>query len=161
LPPLSPKLNGSAERSNRTHTEEFYEVTDAEPELASLQAALARWELVYNTVRLHQAVGYLTPAEFLASFNEDLVEFVRGAKGDDGPELRTLGSLSVIRQLLVSGWVDGLKLVICPLVLGETGIETLFAGLPDIGFELPSTRIFDKRVLLVEYRPAGRPPYAS
>ncbi len=27
LPPRSPKLNGSVERANRTHTEEFYEVT--------------------------------------------------------------------------------------------------------------------------------------
>jgi putative transposase len=29
LPPRSPKLHGSVERANRTHTEEFYEVTDA------------------------------------------------------------------------------------------------------------------------------------
>jgi putative transposase len=28
LPPKSPKLNGAVERANRTHTEEFYEVTD-------------------------------------------------------------------------------------------------------------------------------------
>ena len=30
LPPRSPKLNGCVERANRTHTEEFYEITDAE-----------------------------------------------------------------------------------------------------------------------------------
>jgi len=29
LPPRSPKLNGQVERANRTHTEEFYEVTPA------------------------------------------------------------------------------------------------------------------------------------
>ena len=28
LPPRSPKLNGHVERAQRTHTEEFYEVTD-------------------------------------------------------------------------------------------------------------------------------------
>ena len=65
--PRSPKLNGGVERANRTHTEEFYEVTDAEPELAPLQGALGAWETVYNTIRPHQALGYLTPAEFLAS----------------------------------------------------------------------------------------------
>ena len=27
LPPRSPKLNGGVERANRTHTEEFYEIT--------------------------------------------------------------------------------------------------------------------------------------
>jgi hypothetical protein len=57
--------------------------------------------------------------------------------------------------------VDRLKLVVCPLVLGETGIEPLFADLPDIGFDLLSTKILDERVLLVEYRPAGLPPYTS
>lgn len=67
LPIRSPKLNGSVERANRTHTEEFYEVTDAEPELAPLQAALRAWETTYNTVRPHQALGQQTPAEFLAS----------------------------------------------------------------------------------------------
>jgi putative transposase len=67
LPPRSPKLHGSVERANRTHTEEFYEVTDAAPDLAAMQAGLAEWELCYNTVRPHQALGYLTPAEYLAS----------------------------------------------------------------------------------------------
>lgn len=69
LPIRSPKLNGSVERANRTHTEEFYEVTDAEPELAPLQAALREWETVYNTIRPHQALGQLTPAEYLASLD--------------------------------------------------------------------------------------------
>jgi putative transposase len=72
LPPRSPKLHGSVERANRTHTEEFYEVTDAEPELAALQAGLAAWELCYNTVRPHQALGYLTPAEYLASLGVEV-----------------------------------------------------------------------------------------
>jgi hypothetical protein len=54
-------------RANRTHTEEFYEVTDAEPDLASLQAELRVWETVYDTIRPHQALGYRTPAEYLAS----------------------------------------------------------------------------------------------
>ncbi|MGH2408083.1 MAG: helix-turn-helix domain-containing protein [Candidatus Limnocylindrales bacterium] len=67
LPPRSPKLHGSVECANRTHTEEFYEVTDAGPELESLQAGLADWEVCYNTVRPHEALGHLTPAEYLAS----------------------------------------------------------------------------------------------
>ena len=72
LPPRSPKLHGAVERANRTHTEEFHEVTDAEPELASLQVALLEWEHVYNHVRPHQALGYLTPAEYLASVGIDV-----------------------------------------------------------------------------------------
>jgi putative transposase len=72
LPPRSPKLNGSVERANRTHTEEFYEVTDAEATLAELRPALLAWETTYNTVRPHQALGYLTPAEYLASLGIDV-----------------------------------------------------------------------------------------
>jgi transposase InsO family protein len=72
LPIRSPKLNGSVERANRTHTEEFYEVTDAEPELAPLRDALRDWETTYNTVRPHQALGQLTPAEFLASLTDEV-----------------------------------------------------------------------------------------
>ena len=93
--------------------------------------------------------------------HEDVVDFVREAKGADGPELRTLGSLSLVKQLLAADLVDRLKLVVCPLVLPQTGTEPLFTGLPDMGFDLLSTRILDKRVLLLEYRPAGAPPYAS
>lgn len=65
LPPRSPKLNGHVERAQRTHTEEFYEVTQTSFEIADLNQALLGWEIIYNTVRPHQALGYLTPQEFL------------------------------------------------------------------------------------------------
>ncbi len=92
---------------------------------------------------------------------DDLVGFVRELKRADGPELRTLGSLSLVRQLLTARLVDCLKLVVCPLVLPKTGIEPTFEGLPDMGFDLLSSRVLDGRVLLLEYRPAGTPPYSS
>jgi transposase InsO family protein len=65
LPPRSPEHNGHVERAQRTHTEQFYEVTDTSFEIAELNQALKEWERVYNTVRPHQALGYLTPQEFL------------------------------------------------------------------------------------------------
>jgi putative transposase len=65
LPPRSPKLNGGVERAHRTHTEEFYEVTDSSFDLAELREKLLEWERIYNTVRPHQALGYLTPLKFL------------------------------------------------------------------------------------------------
>lgn len=61
LPPRSPKLNGYIERANRTHTEEFYEVTDCEFDMPTLRKALYQWEIVYNTIRPHQSLKYLTP----------------------------------------------------------------------------------------------------
>lgn len=66
LPPRSPKLNGAVEPAQRTHTEEFYEVYDLPWTATALNQHARRWEQTYNTVRPHQALGYLTPAEFLA-----------------------------------------------------------------------------------------------
>jgi transposase InsO family protein len=71
LPPRSPKLNGHVERSQRTHTEEFYECTATPPQLAVLRPALREWEQVYNTVRPHQALGYLTPQQFWEAYQRD------------------------------------------------------------------------------------------
>lgn len=70
LPPRSPKLNGGVERANRTHTEEFYEVTDSDFELANLRSRLLEWETICNTYRPHQALGYLTPWEHLKQFQQ-------------------------------------------------------------------------------------------
>jgi putative transposase len=66
LPPRSPKLNGQVERANRTHTEEFYEVIPCSLPITLLNQELLAWERTYNTVRPHQALGYLTPQQFLA-----------------------------------------------------------------------------------------------
>lgn len=66
LPPRSPKLNGAVERANRTHTEEFYESYTGDLDLPTLRVAQRQWEHTYNHLRPHEALGYLTPAEFLA-----------------------------------------------------------------------------------------------
>jgi putative transposase len=71
LPPRSPKLNGAVERAHRTHTEEFYEVTESSFELAELREELLEWEQVYNTVRPHQALGYMTPLKFLEHYRDN------------------------------------------------------------------------------------------
>jgi len=65
LPPRSPKLNGHVERAQRTHTEEFYEVTPEHWTVPELNCQLRAWEQIYNTVRPHQALGYLTPEQFV------------------------------------------------------------------------------------------------
>jgi putative transposase len=69
LPPRSPKLNGAVERANRTHTEEFYQVHSCSLEMKKLNRELRNWERVYNTVRPHQSLGYLTPHQFLLQFS--------------------------------------------------------------------------------------------
>jgi len=77
LPPRSPKLNGGVERANRTHTEEFYEVTDSDFDLADIRTKLLQWEDICNTIRPNQALDYLTPRQYLEQNNHKLLEEVR------------------------------------------------------------------------------------
>ncbi len=65
LPPKSPKLNGSVERAQRTHTEEFYQVYEVPWNVTDLNPRLQKWEKVYNCIRPHQALNYKTPLQFL------------------------------------------------------------------------------------------------
>lgn len=69
LPPHSPKLNGRVERANRTFKDEFYDCSSAPPTVAGLARELRQWEDIYNHVRPHQALDYLTPAEFLEAYH--------------------------------------------------------------------------------------------
>jgi len=70
LPPKSPKLNAHVERSHRTHNEEFYQVQADSVELPRLNQQLRRWEHIYNQVRPHQSLAYLTPLEFLRRWKQ-------------------------------------------------------------------------------------------
>ena len=74
LPPRSPKLNGSVERAQRTHTEEFYEITEFSLEVVPLNQELRAWEHTYNYIRPHQALGYLTPQQFIARWQSQREE---------------------------------------------------------------------------------------
>jgi putative transposase len=70
LPPRSPKLNGSVERAQRTHTEEHWELSTGDTDLASMRRELREWESVYNTIRPHQALAYLTPLEYVTRWQQ-------------------------------------------------------------------------------------------
>src|SRR6266853_3464681 len=74
LPPRSPELNGAVEPANRTHTEEFYQVTPCSREMNKLNRELRHWEKIYNTVRPHQSLGYLTPHQFLLQISSQRKE---------------------------------------------------------------------------------------
>jgi len=86
----------------------------------------------------------------------DLESEVRGLKGrDDDISVRTIGSMSLARQLVDAGLVDRLRLMTFPLLAGPHGREPFFTGLAAGALELVGHRVLDGRVLLVEYRPTG------
>ena len=57
-----------------THTEEFWECYDGDLDVASARTALLAWEHRYNTVRPHQALGCLTPLQFVEQSNSNRKE---------------------------------------------------------------------------------------
>lgn len=62
----TPDQNGCVERSHRTDEEEFYnQVPWRHLSLEELNTKLAEWTGYYNERRLHFALGYKTPLEYL------------------------------------------------------------------------------------------------
>ena len=77
-------------------------------------------------------------------------------KNGGGVPLRTMGSLSVARQLVDARLVDRLRLMIFPLIAGPPGREAAFQDIASADLELVDHQTLDGRVLLVEYRPTGK-----
>ena len=84
---------------------------------------------------------------------EDPVEAVRSLKAEGSPGLRTLGSLTLCRSLLEAGLVDRFRVVVFPVITGNTGRERIYDGYPDVGLEMIDSRTFDGRIQLLEYVP--------
>jgi len=92
---------------------------------------------------------------------DDAVDEVRRLKEDGGEDMRTIGSLSLARQLIAADLVDHLKLLVFPLMIGESGRQPALADTPDRALELVDHRILDNRIACYDYRPAGLPPYSD
>ncbi len=93
----------------------------------------------------------------------DAVEAVRGMKRDGGPSMATMGSLALCRSLLLAGLVDRFRVVVFPVITGETGRERIYDGYPDVALELIESRTFDGRIQLLDYIPTllDGPPAAD
>jgi dihydrofolate reductase len=92
----------------------------------------------------------------------DAAEAVREMK-QNGPSMRTIGSLTLCRSLLTAGLVDRFRVVMFPVITGATGAERIYDGYPDVALEMTDSRTFDGKIQLVEYVPTvlNGPPGAS
>lgn len=81
-------------------------------------------------------------------------EALTALKQKPGPPLRIMGSVSLVQRLLRARALDRLRLMVFPLILGETGSEPTFANLPDLKLELHGTEVLDGRLVMLEYRSA-------
>ena len=90
----------------------------------------------------------------------DAVEAVREMKSEGSSSMRTMGSLTLCRALLIAGLVDRFRVVVFPVITGRTGHDRIYDGYPDVALEMISSRTFDGRTQLLEYVPtllAGPP----
>lgn len=85
--------------------------------------------------------------------SDKTIDVVRQLKETGSSPLRTLGSVSLCRSLLTAGLVDRFRLVVFPVITGETGRERIYDGYPDVALDMVASRTFDGRLQLLEYRP--------
>ena len=85
--------------------------------------------------------------------SRDPVEAVRKMKEVGTVPMRTIGSLTLCRSLLTAGLVDRFRVVVFPVITGSTGRDRIYDGYPDVSLDMLSSRTFDGRLQLVEYKP--------
>ena len=68
--PRTPKQNSYVEISHGADEREFYQQGNACSLLSVMQRKILEWEQVWNTVRPHEALRYLTPAEYLVKITQ-------------------------------------------------------------------------------------------
>lgn len=87
-----------------------------------------------------------------ALIKTDLVTAVTKAKQESGPNMATLGSGTIVRQLAAAGLIDTLQIVVNPVALG--GGKSLFGGIEQrLGFTLTNSRTFKNGAVVLWYEP--------
>jgi dihydrofolate reductase len=79
---------------------------------------------------------------------------ITALKQQQGDPLRSIGSIRLVKSMAKLGLVDRLRLMVFPLILGESGKEPIYVDYPRLPLELIGTKVLDSRLVLLEYRPA-------
>ena len=92
----------------------------------------------------------------------DAVTEVRALK-DAGTSLRTLGSVSLCRSLLLAGLVDRFRVGVFPVINGATGRDRIYDEYPDVALRMVNSQTFDGAIQVLEYVPTvlDAPPAAG
>lgn len=84
----------------------------------------------------------------------DAVKALPVVKADSEAPLRTMGSVSLVRNLTAAGLVDRLRLMVFPLTCGSAGREHISEGAGLTRMQREQSRVLDGRIVLLEYRPS-------
>jgi dihydrofolate reductase len=91
-----------------------------------------------------------------ARVSDSLVVETKRLKNASDVPLRTVGSPTLVGQLVAAGLVDRLRLMTFPLFAGPDGREWAFTDIASADLELVEHRVLDGRVLLAEFHPTGK-----
>ena len=83
----------------------------------------------------------------------DAVDAVARLKAASEVPLRSHGSLSMNRALMVAGLVDQVQVTLFPVITGQTGDDPIFRGAADFDLELIESRTLDGNIQELIYRP--------
>ena len=67
--------------------------------------------------------------------------------------LRSHGSLSMNRALMLAGLVDRVQVMLFPVITGQTGVDRIVEGAVDFDLELLECRTLDGDIQELVYRP--------
>lgn len=85
----------------------------------------------------------------------NVADSIAALKQQDGDPLRCIGSIRLVKSLAKLGLIDRLRLMVFPLILGETGKEPIYVDYPRVPLELVGTKVLDSRLILLEYHLAA------
>jgi dihydrofolate reductase len=85
----------------------------------------------------------------------DLANEINSLKRQPGEPLRSIGSITLVKNMMQLGLVDRLRLMVFPLILGSAGREPIYAGYSKTDLELIDTKVLDSKLVLLEYRPSS------
>jgi dihydrofolate reductase len=136
----------------------FASSTDLPEEEAGSLADLTRQRKIVFSSTLETPLAW-TNTEVIRG---DAVEAVTELKRS-GTDMSTIGSLTLCRSLLEAGLVDLFRVGVFPVITGKTGRERIYDGYPDVMLDMVTSRTFDNRIQLLEYKPRvlDRPPGAD
>ncbi|WP_345471885.1 dihydrofolate reductase family protein [Glutamicibacter ectropisis] len=89
---------------------------------------------------------------------DDALDVVKKLKSSSTLPLRSHGSLAMNHSLLAAGLVDFIQVTIFPVLTGRNGSSPVFGGVDDYDLELVDSRLLDRSIQELTYRPTIHRP---
>ena len=89
---------------------------------------------------------------------DDALDVLKKLKSSSTLPLRSHGSLAMNHSLLAAGLVDFIQVTIFPVLTGRNGSSPVFGGVDDYDLELVDSRLLDRSIQELTYRPTIHRP---